>query len=154
MAAKFRLYQNSHEETCYDSDGEVGPFYDAIAKEGDQEEESEFVACLTSEKEFAVSDESVAQILDFSSNGPPELPEGHLTRAQMLVMKMRELQEELKKRGASVYGKKKELASRLWEVQADPSLFAKTKTKPKRTTATLHENGFPRTAHWLSLIHI
>ena len=85
----------------YDSDGEVGPFYDAVANELDSEDE------MYDEEEHG--EPAVEAIQE--DEGAPDTPS--LTEEDVNKMTVAQLKEELHKRKQSVNGKKEVLQGRL-----------------------------------------
>jgi hypothetical protein len=133
---------NGTYEDGYDSDGQLGPFYDAVLNEKDDDDE-EFI-----EEEQRplneVSDDSVQQ-------EPHEIaPEANLPNFQLMTVA--QLKDELRKRNLPVHGRKELLLQRL---SAPPAAIYHTTNSggrlPQQPTNTI--NGFAPHAKWIELKH-
>ena len=103
VTTQMRMSLNSNQLTYhdgYDSDGEVGPFYDAVANELDSKDE------MYDEEEHG---EPVVEAIQ-EDESTPDTPS--LTEEDINKMTVAQLKEELHKRKQSVNGKK-EFAPRM-----------------------------------------
>lgn len=138
--------RSSHElekkvENGYDSDGEIGPHYDALINQGPDE---------LAEPSFGEgggnSDAAGLQAEDANNtdNQFIDIPKEVLKK-----MKVADLRKELKARGYPVDGKKNDLLDRLTTAieEGAPVLSEECLAQRKEDELT----GFPPTAHWVPL---
>jgi hypothetical protein len=110
--------KNLNEETyClgYDSDGELGPFFDAVADEkwdsdSDDDEESVFLMTPPTPPDQPAPP-TIESTVD--ANQPIAAAAASLTEVEVKAMNVSQLKEELKKRSKSTNGKKSVLTERL-----------------------------------------
>jgi hypothetical protein len=155
------LQSDKEMEDGYDSDGECGPFYDAVADEGSQEVDEEAVEeirelevgamngtePLNGENVAGNATQIVAGIATQDNGRFVDIPTDDLEK-----MKVKELKEELSKRGQSVKGKKEDLFARLKESLKNRHPVLNTSDKEARKTDNLE--GFAPTARWKPLVPI
>ena len=89
------LFDESDNEDGYDSDGCIGPFFDAVKDEDDLINDDEVEVGVAIDAPIEAAAENI------------------LTEEEISKMKVVDLKEELKKRACSVRGRKQELVSRL-----------------------------------------
>jgi hypothetical protein len=158
------LAKNSNENTYsqgYDSDGEIGPFYDAVSGEKDYSSEEEddddaqifppYHIDATPENLEATPRnlEAIPMISDAVPINTEPLP--HLTQFQIMAMTVNQLKEELGKRKLSKNGVKGALQQRLLaRINAPVSNESKAQHEPPQT-ALIEE--FDPSATWRELIH-
>jgi hypothetical protein len=138
-------YSNNNTSTYedgYDSDGQLGPFYDAVAHQKDDDDEE-----FDEEEQIPlheVSDESVQQ-------EPPEIvPEVNLPNFQLMTVA--QLKDELRKRNLPVNGRKEVLLQRLSAPLAAIHHTTNSEQRlPQQPASAI--NGFAPHAKWIELKH-
>ena len=137
-------------EDGYDSDGEKGPFMDAVDKEGEQDFEER---ALTDNEDTSVSEDvdvTAAVILE------PEEPT--LTNEAVSSMNKKTLQAECKRRNLRISGNKDVLQARLRDaignnVPIGPPVAVAVPAREADEEVNAIPTGFPEGTHWKILSH-
>jgi hypothetical protein len=158
------LAKNSNENTYsqgYDSDGEIGPFYDAVSGEKDysSEEEDDDDAQIFPPDRIDATPENLEatpgnlEAIPMTSDAVPinAEPLPHLTQFQIMAMTVNQLKEELGKRKLSKNGVKGALQQRLL-ARINAPIFNESEAQHEPPQTALIE-GFDPSATWRELIH-
>mmetsp|Transcript_3515 Transcript_3515/g.5447 ORF Transcript_3515/g.5447 Transcript_3515/m.5447 type:complete len:534 (-) Transcript_3515:133-1734(-) len=136
-APRMRQFCNISEaawENGYDSDGNQGPFYDAVELEGEQIYDEEALVEAVADLPGDVS----------TAGGTSEDVFVLLTQDEINKLKVAELKEELKKRGIKGKGKKAELQEQL--------IKAMEEKRPVLSQASLSASTGDASMQWMPLV--
>ena len=113
IARNIKRYESRFEEG-YDSNGSIGPFYDAVAEEGEQDFDDDVEIPEDVPQETAMSPKEPPQNVskNISNKVPTQLvntAQASLTESEVNSLTREQLKAELKKRGGTVGGNKSQL---------------------------------------------
>jgi hypothetical protein len=147
IASNMKRYESRFEEG-YDSDGSIGPFYDAVAEEGEQDYDDDDEIPEGALEETAASAKDPPQNVseNVSDKTPAQSADAtivNLTEAKIALLNREQLKVECRQRGQTVGGNKSQLQERLREalkngvaVKTDGALTSTTtgnkNAEPKR----------------------
>jgi hypothetical protein len=146
--------KNLNEETHrlgYDSDGELGPFFDAVANENwysdsDDDEEPVFLMTPPTPPEQSAPP-AIASTVDANQ---PIAAAVSLTEVEVRAMNVNQLKEQLKKRSKSTNGKKSVLTERLLACLNAPVVSQEEARKGEKLAKDLQ--AFHPNAAWRELV--
>ena len=155
-ARKIKNLNEKSYEKGYDSDGEIGPFFDAVENEsrvGVEEEDHGFIpdSMVTGQVTEGSPDEpviGVGQNENLETRVEPVKPDWLLSKEEIDALKVDDLKTEIKKRALVPKGKKPQLRQMLYDCMEQGLPIRSDIEKKDRQVLS----GFPVGSNWRQLV--